>query len=220
VESETSREILQEIDRILTAIGQTDYEALRVAMEKASTLFENLGRLCGEGASMNRDDIVALLNQRSEPEQERILRLLYGLRESLPKLGGVLVKAAQFFPPDEGGRPKSFDDRETMRQACHMVLDRIAKGDSEAQGKRFAAKKFKVSYQTMHRTWEKRREITEQSFEEFIMPFITSLSVDGEALIPELGNLTKSPQESAASPPGFGEVKQELLPSNDKIEDK
>lgn len=220
MESETSGRILNEIDGILAAIGQRDYEAFRGTMQKASTLANNLGRHFGDAASMSKDDVATLVHQKPQAEQERILRLLIGLRGELPKIAHLLIKAAQFFPPDRGGRPKSFEDRENMRRVCNVVADRIYKGDGEAKAKRFAAKQFGFSYQTIHRTWEKRKELREQSFEEFIMPFITSLSVDGEALIPELGSLTKSPQESAASPPGFGEVKQELLPSNDKIEDK
>lgn len=206
MESEISGKILKEIDGILTAIGQTDYEKFRGVMLRASTLLANLATWSATVGVMSRDDLVALVEKRPLPEQERIFRLLSGLTEALPLFGEGLVKAAQIFPLDPGGRPRSFKDRETMRQACNMVLRLIDGGKKESQAKRITAKEFGISYQTMHRTWERRTELAESSFEEFFTGFLKSLSTTEAKAIPERSPEVSTGTASVSS--GFQQPKE------------
>jgi hypothetical protein len=223
MESEETTQILNEVDRILAAVGQTNYESLRGTMQTGSVLLSNLGRLCGEAAAKSHEDLISLANGMPKPEQEQTLRLLVGLRASLPTIGRLLRKAAEFFPPNPGGKPKIFGDRETIRHVCEMVAARIYKGDSEGEAQVFAAKKFDVGYQTIHRVWGKRIELKEESFEELFTSFLASLSItsDGVTPIVGLGNLMKSPRRAA--PPSIdpeGTKQHELIPSDGKIGDK
>lgn len=185
MESETSVKISQEIDGILEAVGQTDYGAFRQIMHQASTLFANLALWSERVASLSRDDLAALVEQEPPAEQERILRLLTGLRKSLPRFGTALVKAAQIFPPDRGGRPGSFEDRESMRRAKARILELIGAGKEPPEAIAIAANEFEVSYQTMSRTWQIREELAELSFDEFFVGFLKSLSVENATGIPE-----------------------------------
>lgn len=201
MESETSVKISQEIDGILEAVGQRDYGAFRQIMRQASNLLANLGQWSEKVASLSRDDLAAFVEQESLPEQERILRLLTGLRKSLPKFGTALVKAAQIFPPDRGGRPGSFEDREGMRRAKARILELIGAGKEPSEAIAIAADEFEVSYQTMSRIWQIREELAEPSFEEFFVGFLKSMSVGG---IPVAG-ITQDGREQTQD---FKEVKQ------------
>ncbi len=77
-----------------------------------------------------------------------------------------------------------------QRQACRMILKLIVENKSEVEAKRIVAKEFKVKYHTMHRTWLKRQELAEWSFEEFIERFLKSLSV---------ADVSENPPESSES---------------------
>lgn len=190
-----SERMLQEIDEILAAIGQTDYEAFRAKCKNASVLLAGLAEWSKKMAAMSRPDLVALVEQIPAPEKEQKLRLLLGLKESLPLVGTALVKAAQILPQLQGGRPRSFKDRESMRQACRLVLSLVANGQRESEAKKHAANKLGVSLQTVNRIWKQRTELaTEFSFEEFFVRVLTSLFAGNAAIT---SNDETSPKESA-----------------------
>ncbi|MGA2989583.1 MAG: hypothetical protein ABSD88_03830 [Candidatus Korobacteraceae bacterium] len=171
-----TEQILHEIDEIVTALGQTDYEAFRTKCKNGAVLLANLARGCEMVGAMSRPDLVALVEQIPEPERKQKLRLLVGLKESLPMFGTAIIAAAQIFPQSQGGRPQSFKNRESKRQACRLVLSLISKGHRESEAKEYAAKKLGVSLSTVNRIWKERTELTtELSFEEFFLQFLTSL---------------------------------------------
>ena len=173
--TETSHRIVQYINEILAAVGQKDFDALRATAHKASVLLANLAERTELVATISNKDLAALIEQ---PEQERKVRLLVGLKEYLPEIGKALIRAAQTFPQPHGGRPARFKDRDLLRRACRQVVELIEKGCSEAEAKRAVAKELRVSPQTMNRAWKRRTELAEPSFEEFFLQLLKSLSVE------------------------------------------
>jgi hypothetical protein len=176
--AETRQAISACIDEILAALGQEDYETFRARIASGSVLLSNLGKWSSAAAALNYEEVVALVDSRSDDDQERILRLLSGLRQYLPMIGLALIAAARIFPQPEGGRPTALKGgREAEREACKFVMRRIETGESEAEAKRYVARKLKISPRTMHRTWKRRQELlAELSFEEFLEQLLKSLS--------------------------------------------
>lgn len=199
MQPEIAGRLLQEIDSILTTIGQSDYEEFRGTMHRASTLLASCAIWAGKIATMSRDDLAALIQEIPEAEQERKFRLLSGLKNSLPKFGDALTKAARMFPAERGGRPESFEDLEAKRKACSGIIALIAGGMDETRAVRRAATELGVSYQTMSRIWQRRTEIAEMSFEEFFTGFLKSLAA---GISDSDDSNRKVSQEGSSSAPG------------------
>ena len=113
MEFETGEKILQEIDGILTAVGQSNYDKFRRIVETASTLLTNLATWSAKVAAMSHDDLAALIQQQPQSEQERILRLLSGIEGMASELWRCANK----------GRP----DLSFQIQAADQRAFRIAK---------------------------------------------------------------------------------------------
>ncbi len=173
----TSQCILDKIDGIANAVGQKDFDALCVAAQKASVLTSNLAKWFEVLGRMKRADLNRLVDQLPLEKQETVLRQLGDLERYLPVFGATLIAVAKIFPQPRGGRPPSFEDRDTKRQACAQVLKFIEQGCSEPEAKRQTAKHFKVGPRTMNRAWEQRVELqNEPSFGEVFEQFLKSLS--------------------------------------------
>jgi hypothetical protein len=194
--AETKQAILACIDEILTTLGQKDYGAFREKVDRGSVMLTNLGRWAGELAALNYDEVAALIDRRSEEEQQHVLRLLIGLKGFLPFIGIAVKEAAKIFPPPEGERSTALKNRESEQKACQLVMYRIESSDSEAEAKRYAASKFKVDERTMHRIWKRRSQLlAAKSFEEFFGQFLKGLSTTTP---PIQTTETKVPDEPAS----------------------
>jgi hypothetical protein len=177
MESKNSLTLVKAINEILFALGLANYEEPRQRVGEGAVLLANLATWAEVVAGISEQDLVKAINQMQESEREQALRLMTGLKEYLPTIGLAVTKAAQIFPHQQGGRPPSFKDRDSMVQSCKLVLKLIGKGCSEAQAKRTAAKKLGVSSQTVNRIWKQRAELTTgPTFEEFLEQLLRSWS--------------------------------------------
>jgi hypothetical protein len=183
--TETRQKILECIDEIVTAMGQTDYEHFRAIVARAPTLLTNLARWSEVFGALRREDLISLIDRSEPAEQERMFQLMLGLREYLPMFGVALGQAAEMFPKSPGGHPSRLQDRESKREVCALVLKLIANGNSEAEAKRLAAKELvatgrveKISTQTINRVWKNRAELERASFEEFLSQLLKSFSTN------------------------------------------
>jgi len=176
MENETSRGILERINEILAAFRQKDFEEFRTTVRKGAALLAFLASNSEALAAMSYEDLKTLVEGLQQSEQEQALRLLTELRDQLPVFGTALIKCAQMLPQSRGGRQESFKDRESMREACRIVIEFIRKGCSEAEAKRRAAKRFDVSAQTIHRIWKQRAVLqTQMSLGEFFSQLLASI---------------------------------------------
>ena len=64
-------------------------------------------------------------------------------------------------------------------------MTQIVRGKTDTQAIKSVAKELKVSYQTMHRNWQRRTDLSEMSFEEFFAAFLKELSAANTTTIPE-----------------------------------
>jgi hypothetical protein len=194
MDNKNRQAVLTEIDTILVAIGQKDYEQFRSSLRAASILCGNIAIWSKNCADRSREDLIKLIDDTPDSAVELKLRLLQQLRKYLPNFGTLLVgAAARMFPAQQGGAPQKLKDRDKKREACNLVLAFIARGRSEAEAKKLAAKQMRVSTQTINRTWKQRTTLTEPNIEEFLLQLFKDMTTTTAETPVQIESSSKDP---------------------------
>ena len=148
---------LDGIEEVFRKLGEDNYDA---AFDR---LIRNTERfLYGLNLMRTKERAAALIDIMPDPTaEEELVALSFG--KFLPQLAAMTVsdlvqKFVKEVAVSQSGRPKALqhDQRAAMVKEMGRL---ITEGYTAVLAKRYAARKFKVSFRTAERAWQKRAEI-------------------------------------------------------------